>query len=269
MKTKVVSIVIGALLLSTVAVAQFGLPTIVWDPTVDVDVVNQTVQVINEVRTLTAQLVAVQNTYNQVVNNAKMVAGKGIWSYIMPPMTFQSASNSYGNTDGWISSLNSGLQAVNHYGTATLQALNPGGLYRVMSVGAQNTFATHYATMELNDGMANHAMTVTGQARSNMAAQQNAIARLQADTLSDDAAQNTEVGILNKVNSATLIHAQTLQGTNQLLAAMADQQTIELKVRHDQMVGEMNAAIAAQSAAAANTDSLWGNDAAAHAARLP
>lgn len=266
-RARIITVVAIGLAAASVGVAQFG--GIVFDPTVDAHLLEQTLQVIQELKTLLATYQTIQNTYTIVENNAKMIQGRGLWAYVMPPTVFPTAGNTYGNTAGWVGSLASGVQAANHYVMATLPATNPGGLYRTLSAVGQSRFSTHYATMEINDGVAANAMAVTGGARSNMAAQQAAIGRLQSATLSDDPSQNTEIGLLNKVNAAAVINAQSQQGTNQLLAAAIDQQTIELKVRHDLMVGEMNAAIAAQAQASANTDSLWGNNTAAHAARLP
>lgn len=254
---------------TTGAYAIFGVGDIVFDPTTSLNIISQTEQVVSQLRVLQSTLTNAENTYNQVVNNAKMLTGKGIWSYVSMPPAYPVASNSYGTSGGWIASINSGVGSANAYVMATQRLSSPTGLYNSLSMRGQANFSTHYATMELNDGIANNAMTVTGSMRQQMAAQQQALAQLQTASLSDDPVQNTEVGILNKVNAATLVHAQTLQGTNQLLAALTDAQTVELKQRHDLLVDEMNSSVAVQAAVSTNTSSLWSGDTNAHSARLP
>lgn len=254
---------------ATGAYAVFGVGDIVYDPTTSLNILSQTEQVVSQLRVLQSTLTNAENTYNQVVNNAKMLTGKSAWSFAAMPPAYPVATNSYGTSGGWIASINSGLGAVNAYSMATQRMSSPSGLYSALSMRGQSNFSTHYATMELNDGIANNAMTVTGSMRQQMAAQQRALDQLRAASLSDDDSQNTEVAILNKVNAATIVHAQTLQGTNQLLAAMTDAQTVELKQRHDLLVDEMNSSVAAQAAVTSNTSSLWSEGASAHSARLP
>lgn len=268
-RTHVITAAILMLIATTGAYGIFGVGDIVYDPTTSLNILSQTEQVVNQLRILQSTLTNAENTYNQVVNNAKMLTGKNAWYYIAMPPAYPIATNSYGTSGDWISSINNGLRSANGYLMATQRLDNPSGLYSALSMRGQSNFSTHYATMEINDGIANNAMTVTGSMRQQMAAQQQALAQLQTASLSDDPGQNTEVGILNKVNAATLVHAQTLQGTNQLLAAMTDAQTVELKQRHDLLVDEMNSSVAAQAAVASNTSSLWSGDTSAHSARLP
>jgi hypothetical protein len=255
---------------AAVAYAQFpGGLSAVYDAAVDSDMVVEIAKVASEIQILTQTMQLTLSTYNQILANARMVSAKNGWMYALAPLRYPAASNAYGTSGGWTSSLNSGLASVQSYELATMRLASPYALVAKMSSVGQNTFAAQYSTVELNDGAAQNAMSVTGALRAQQAQRAAALKALQADSLSNDPSQNSEVGVLNKVNSAALIHAQAQQDTNSILAAIADQQTIELKVRHDALADEMNASVAAQAATQRNADALWSGNAAAHGARLP
>ena len=62
-----------------------------------------------------------------------------------------------------------------------------------------------------------NSITMLGGIRGNARGVEDAITQLENDSLSDSPELNTEVGILNKINAATLIGVRNSQDTNKLL----------------------------------------------------
>jgi hypothetical protein len=196
------------------------------------------------------------------------LTGKNAWRYAAAPLMYPRADSRYGTSSDWARTLNTGIAAAQGYSSATVQGMTPDALLRSLSTGAMNNAAAHYATVELSDSAAQNTMAVTGSIRANAQARAQALARLTDTSLSDAQGDNTEVAVLNKVNGATLFSAHTQQETNALLAAIADQQTVQNKAMRDAIVSEINASIAAQAAAERNTQNIWGGHTAAMTRRL-
>ena len=64
--------------------------------------------------------------------------------------------------------------------------------------------------------------------------------QLENDSLSDSPDLNTEVGILNKINAATLIATRNSQDTNKLMASVLEHSVTEAKGRRDAQVQSIN-----------------------------
>lgn len=245
-----------------------GLPQLVFDPTMDSDLLAQTLKVIQEIEVLRQTLALTQQTYNQILFNANYLTGRSSWQYLMSPPAYASTPNLYGTSAGWIGAINSGLATADGYLLATIPATNPAAMIGALSSAGQTNFGAHYASIELSDSLTQNTMAVTGSVRGNMISQQSALTALQRSSFSEDPNNNSEVGVLNTISAATLIHAQSLQDNNQLLSVMADQATVANKVRRDTLVGEINNAVAAQASAAASNTALFDGSQAAHAARF-
>jgi hypothetical protein len=123
--------------------------------------------------------------------------------------------------------------------------------------------------VELTDALASNAMNQVGLVRENAAATDAAINRVDADSRSNDPNLNTQVGVLNQVSAAGVINARQQQSTNQLLASIVDQQTVQAKLAHDAMADGVAISVASQQAAQQNTSAIWGGTTQAHGVRLP
>lgn len=249
--------------------AQFGLPSIVFDPTASSHLIEQIGQMEQEYAAVMNVYRTAENTYNQIIQNARMITNKQRWESLISPWVYPTATNTYGTTGGWISAMNSGAGALTGYRGATVPLGDYSSVWGSMNSAQQAQAGQHYATAELADGVAVNALNTTGTVRSNASATNSAIAALQSDSLSDDPNLNTEVGVLNKVNAANLISAQTQQDTNKLLAALVDQQTVQQKAMRDAWAESINATVAAQQMAQQNTAAVWNGTTQAHSARLP
>jgi hypothetical protein len=244
-KALVILIVAALALLPVVAQAQFG--GVVYDPTNYANAVlryNQLVQ----------QLVQLRQTYQQVLNqyNLALQMSKNLEN--MPARyrsTFSewrsfTATDLYGNTAGWVGAVNgAGPQSVSQgyqqatipllaYSQADLDAINPADVRNLKSV---------YASLELADGANVSALTTVGNVRANAQTVQQQIANLEQDSLSGDAALNTEVGVLNKINASNVLTLRTLQDANNLRVAALEQQVLQAKQQRDLDAVNLNFAI--------------------------
>ncbi len=261
---KGVSGMLFAMLLIPVASnAQFGFGGIVYDPT---NYLNSVLRY----KQLVLQLAQLKQTYQQVLNqyNLALQMSKNLQN--MPARyraTFSTwraftASDLYANTHGWVGVVNGvGAQSVTPgyqqaiiplltYSQADLNAINPSDARNLRSV---------YASLQLTDGANVSALNTVGNVRRNAQSVQQQIANLEQDSFSGDAALNTEVGVLNKINASNVLTLRTLQDANNLRVAALEQQVIQAKQQRDIDAVNLNFAIqlrqqAAQNLASFNSD---------------
>ena len=156
------------------------------------------------------------------------------------------ANDLYGNTSGWVQAVNgSGTQTVSPaYQRATVPILTFGraDLDAMNSADARN-LQSIYASLELADGGNVAGLTTVGNIRANSQTMQRQIANLEQDSLSGDAALNTEVGVLNKINASNVLTLRTLQDANNLKVAALEQQILQAKQQRDTDAANLNFAI--------------------------
>jgi hypothetical protein len=254
--------------LSIPAVAQFGL-TVVTDPGAYARMAIALQQAISEYQAIITLYQLSQQAYANMVRAATNISSKNIW---IPPATswsYPSAANTYGTTAGWTQAINTGSGATSGYGAAAIALQNYGPVWGSLSSAQQSQLGRHFGSVELTDAAAINAMNQVGTIRGNAAATDAAISRLASDSASNDPALNTQVGVLNQVSAAGVITARQQQGTNELLTAIVDQQTVQAKLTHDALAEGISANVAAQQASQQNTSAIWGGTTQAHAARLP
>jgi hypothetical protein len=235
------------LLLPAASQAQFGFGGIVYDPTNYVNAVlryNQLVQ----------QLVQLRQTYKQVLNQYNLALQMSRNLQNMPARyraTFSqwrafTANDLYGNTTGWVGAVNgSGAQSVSPaYQRATIPLLtySQADLNAINATDAQNLRSV-YASLELADGANVSALTTVGNIRANSQTIQQQITNLEQDSLSGDAALNTEVSVLNKINASNVLTLRTLQDANNLRVAALEQQVLQAKQQRDTDAANLNFAI--------------------------
>ncbi len=160
--------------------------------------------------------------------------------------TTLSAPNTYGNTSAWIDVLNFGSpnRATVAYNSAVIQPQS----YSGNSLAAQDSLTqaaikNQYATSELGQGTITSSLSTLGSVRSNSEAFSKRLANLEADTYSTDPSQQSEMAVLGKINTATLLQIHSQQDTNQILAASVAQQTLADKQRMDEQNRLINQAI--------------------------
>lgn len=257
MKKRIVVISACLGLTATPLLAILGFGDIVFDPTSYGELVSELTQLEKEYTQLAATYNMVTNQYNQMVTNAKWISSKTRWRAMLSAWQFPRAANTYGTTGGWIGAVNTGGGALGGYTQAVTQLKNYAPVWAVIPPEQQDRIGRNYATVELSDGTTVNALTQLGAIRGNSAEVENAIDTLENDSLSDDPTENTEVGVLNKVNAAGIIGLRNAQDTNKLLASILDHQMIEAKARRDAQASSINSDIALRQAAPAAASQLF------------
>jgi len=159
------------------------------------------------------------------------------------------AANTYGNTAAWVTALNYGLpeQSSAGYAAAVVQANPyPTSEFGQLDTATQGTIQNQYATSELAQGMTTGSLATVGQIRSHSESLHQQISNLEFDSYSDDPAQQSEMAVLGKINSASLIQLHSQLDTNQLLAAGIQQQMIAQKQTIDTQNRTINQAVSFQ-----------------------
>jgi len=162
------------------------------------------------------------------------------WSSLAAP------PNTYGNTSALVNALNFGglPNASQGFSKAFVQVASyPAGSYGSLDSRTQATVANQYATSELAQTTATNTLATLGTIRSDNQAFAAKLANLEADTFSIDPNQQTENALLAKINSATLLQIHSQQDTNQILAALAQQQLIAQKQQIDAQNRAINQSI--------------------------
>jgi hypothetical protein len=247
-------VVAALLLVPAVSEAQFG--GIVYDPTNYSNAVLRYAQLQQHL----AQLI---KTYQQVWNHYQLALQMSRNLENMPARyraTFSqwrnfTANDLYGNTTGWVGAVNGGgAQSVSPaYQRATIPLLtySQADLSAINATDAQN-LKSAYASLELTDGANVSALTTVGNIRANSQTVQQQIANLEQDSLSGDAALNTEVSVLNKINASNVLTLRTLQDANNLRVAALEQQVLQAKQQRDTDVANLNFAIQMRQQATQN-----------------
>jgi len=117
---------------------------------------------------------------------------------------------------------------------------------------------SQYATVELADGANATAISTIGSIRGNSQNIETQIGNLEQDSLSNDPALNTEVGVLNKINASGVLTLRTLQDSNKLLASLLEEQTILAKQQREATANTINGDIERQASVAANMAQVTG-----------
>jgi hypothetical protein len=242
------------------ASAQFG--GIVYDPTNYHNALLRYFQLQQQLLQLKAsysQLVAQYNLAVQMAKNlqnmpARYRAQFSQWRNTLAP-------NTYGNTAGWVSGINSGQTGIvsSGYQQATTQLLpySPDQLSG-MNADELARVKSQYASVELSDGASLTALATIGSIRDNAQSIQTQIGNLEQDSLSGDASLNTEVAVLNKINAAGVLTLRTLQDSNKLLASLLEQQTILAKQQRESTANTINADIQRRASLAGNMAQVTG-----------
>jgi hypothetical protein len=241
------------------ASAQFG-SGIVYDPTNYHNAVLRYLQ-------LQQHLVQLQKTYTQTVTSYNLALQMSRNLQNMPARykaQFSNwrnvtATNTYGNTSGWLGGVNADLNTINGYLSATTQLTqyNPAALNGMPNY-EQARIKSQYASVELADGANVNALSTIGAIRANATALQTSMNNLEQDSLSSDNSLNSEVAVLNKINATNVLTLRSIQDSNKLLASLLEQQTIAAKQQREMTTNAINADISRQASLSANLTQVTG-----------
>ena len=241
------------------ASAQFG-SGIVYDPTNYHNALLRYYQ-------LQQHLAQLQKTYTQTVTAYNLALQMSRNLHNMPARyraQFSNwrnvtSANTFGNTSGWLESVNANLNVANGYLRATTQL----GLYNQTTLAAmpdyeQARVKSQYASVELADGANMNALSTIGAIRGNAVALEARMNNLEQDSLSDDGSLNSEIAVLKKINATNVLALRSIQDSNKLLASLLEQQTIAAKQQRESTTNAINAEISRQASLSANLNRVTG-----------
>jgi hypothetical protein len=259
MRKKVLIVLLVAALCVGTATAQFG-AGIVYDPTNYHNALLRYYQ-------LQQHLAELQRTYGQIVTSYNLALQMSRNLHNMPARyraQFSNwrnvtATNTYGNTSGWLGGVNADLNVANGY----LRATTGLGLYNQNTLAAMPDYEqvrvkSQYASVELADGANVNALSAIGAIRGNAAALEARVNNLEQDSLSDDGSFNTEVAVLNKINATNVLTLRSIQDSNKLLASLLEQQTIASKQQRETTTNAINTEISRRASLNANLTQVTG-----------
>ncbi|MGB2667719.1 MAG: hypothetical protein WAK48_27220 [Candidatus Acidiferrum sp.] len=256
-KKMLIVLLIVALTVGT-ASAQLG-SGIVYDPTNYQNALLRYFQLqqhLVELQKSYAQLVSQYNLALQMARNIQNMQAR--YRALFSQWRNGSALNTFGNTAGWITGVNTGNVGGGYqlattqlfpYNPQQLSGMDPMELSRVRS---------QYASVELADGANQTAMVTIGAIRTNAQNVQTQMGNLENDSFSEDSELNTEVSVLNKINAANVLTLQSVQDSNKLLASLLEQQLVASKQQREMTANSIDTDITRQATVAGNMNQLTG-----------
>jgi hypothetical protein len=234
-RLKFVCLAVAAITLGWTARSSAFLGFVVFDPSNYAQAIEQVIRLEQQTAQLIRSYIVLRSQYEQMLINARRVPVDMSLRYraALTPWRPSTATSTYGTTAAWTTAVNSGLGVAGAWAQATEPLHVYGPALASVPADQLGRLKTSYGTVELADGVAQHALETIGRLRANAGAVQSAIQALENDSLSSAPEMNTEVAVLNKLNAAGLIAVRTAQDTNKLLVAMAERQTLDAKRTRD------------------------------------
>jgi len=241
-----------------VAGAQFG--GIVYDPTNYHNAVLRYLQLQQHLMQLQQTYAKVLAHYNLALQMARNIPNMpSRYRARFSHWRNGSALDTFGNTDEWITGINTGTIGGG-YQLATTQLLpyNPDHL-STMDANERSRVHSQYASVQLADGANLTAMETIGAIRNGASNLEAQMTNLENDSLSGDADLNTEVSVLNKINAASVLTLRSIQDSNKLLASLLEQQVVSAKQQREMTTNAINADIERRAGLARNMNQLTGS----------
>lgn len=160
------------------------------------------------------------------------------------PWLFLSASQTFGTTAGWILTANTGHDATAAYQMATSRLRDYG--VSLASVPADEATRLHlrHDRLQLTDATIAHGLEALGFLRGHQTSVESALRSLEDDAFADDAAYNTQVAVLNKINATAVTTARLTKDANNVLVSLLEERLIEATERREAVAAGTNAHVA-------------------------
>ena len=214
--------------------AQFG-SGVVFDPTQSAHAVQQIEQgqniFTNSVK-LADNAISTYNLAHQMSMSPQSLY-QPFMSFSSVWMMVNQAANTYGNSQPWTNSANTGVNASYAYQQASVPRTGQLNGYGNLSLSGQQQIAAQGATVDLNDSVTASNIQTLGTIRTNSQQRQADINALQAATQSADPAQHTEMATLQRINQALILQLMAQQEANQISQAYTLQQIVAQKQQQD------------------------------------
>lgn len=214
--------------------AQFG-SGIVFDPTQSAHAIQQIQQgqniFTNSVK-LADNAIATYNLAHEM-----SLAPQTLYQPFLSPSAYwlavNQAANTYGNSQAWTNSANTGVGATYAYQQASVPRTGQMAGYGNLSPAGQQQIAAMGASADLNDSVTSSNIQTLGTIRTDSERRQADITALEAATQSTDPAQHTELATLQRINEALVLQLLAQQEANQISQAFALQQIVGQKQQQD------------------------------------
>jgi hypothetical protein len=236
MKIKAIIAILTIAGSASIAHAQFS-SGIVYDPTQSAHAIEQIQQgqniFTNSVK-LADNAIATYNLAHEM-----SLAPQSLYQPFLSPstywMTLNQAANTYGNSQPWTSSVNSGVGTSAAYQQASFPRTGQINGYGNLSTLGQQEIAAQGATVDLGNSVTSSNMQTLGTIRADAEKRQADINALISASQSSDLAQHTEMATLQRINQALILMIQEQQEANQISEAYALQQIVGQKVQQDNL----------------------------------
>jgi hypothetical protein len=238
------------------ASAQFG-SGIVYDPTNYHNAVLRYLQLEQHLMQLQQTYAKVLAHYNLALQMARSVQNMPA-RYRAPFSQWRngSALDTFGNTGGWITGMNTGTIGGGYQlATTHLLPYNPDHL-STMDANELSRVRSQYASVQLADGANLTAIETIGSIRNRASNVEAQMTNLENDSFSGDADLNTEVSVLNKINAASVLTLRSIQDSNKLLTSLLEQQVVSAKQQREITTNAINADIERRASLAGNINQL-------------
>ncbi len=219
---------------ATAAHAQFG-SGIVYDPTQSAHAIEQIEQgqnIFTNTVKLADNAIATYNLVHQM-----SLAPQSLYQPYLSPSTYwtalNQAANTYGNSQQWMNSANTGAGAQYAYQQASIPHTTVLPQYSSLSTSGQQQIAAEGATSDLNDAVTASSLQTLGTIRANEQKREADIEALEAASHSTDPAQQTDMATMQRMNQALLLQLRTQQEANQINETLALQQIVAEKQQQD------------------------------------
>lgn len=228
--------ILAALVAVPLARAQFG-SGIVYDPTQSAHAIEQIQQgqniFTNSVK-LADNAIATYNLAHEM-----SLAPQSLYQPFLSPSTYwmelNQAAHTYGNSQSWTTSVNTGVGTSTAYQQASIPRTGQINGYGNLSTLGQQEIAAQGATVDLGNSVTSSNMQTLGTIRADAKKRQADINALISASQSSDPAQHTDMATLQRINQALILLIQEQQEANQINQAYALQQIVGQKVQQDNL----------------------------------
>lgn len=240
MKKRIAIVVFVGMSFAAPLLAVFGIGDIVFDPTSYANAILMLAELVKNYEQLKAQLdlQTLMATIVPVDMSSRYRTPGAPWQQMQLPY------DRFGNLSAWAQQVNHGGSPSSAYDSASMELKSYGSGFTQLAPDEQRRVASQYASIELADGTNIASLETIGRLRANAVLTDQVLAALENDSLSSDPTMNTEIGVLNKINAATVAHIRSTRDTNLVLLSTLEQQLADSKRRRDAEVSEINAQIA-------------------------
>ena len=234
-------IIVGALLAgtATTSFAQFGLPSIVFDPTSYGELITQATTAYTQLQT--------------IKNNITHFSIKQVWQTAQTQMKQANVRNLFGETNGMTTALNTNSPTAAN--TAWSSASIPVNSTTAAYVSGKNLGSAQMAQLamiEASDSSSPDCLNAVGAYRAARTNDASAEAALQQQQLDGSKATNSEVEQLNLLNASQAQHMVELQAQGVLHACLASQMAIANMQQRNAAAEDLNTAAFVKQQQAAN-----------------